>query len=218
MVYIMSDIHGRKDRFDDILKQIRLTNKDTLYILGDVIDRNPDGITILKYIMSKPNIKMLLGNHEDMMITALKHDYATGIWYYNGGNTTHNRWKKQRISTREQILNYLASLPIMQDLELNDKKYRLVHGKSPSEKSLANESSERLKKEVIWNRVNETDSGPEDITVIFGHTPTIHYQDCDPLQIWYGNNLIGIDCGAAYLYGRLACLRLDDMKEFYSNC
>ena len=60
----MSDIHGRKDRFDDILKQIKLTKNDTLYILGDVIDRNPDGITILKYIMHKPNIKMLLGNHE----------------------------------------------------------------------------------------------------------------------------------------------------------
>ena len=49
MVYIMSDIHGRKDRFDDILKQINLTKNDTLYILGDVVDRNPDSITLLKY-------------------------------------------------------------------------------------------------------------------------------------------------------------------------
>ena len=72
MVYIMSDIHGRKDRFDDVLNQINLTKNDTLYILGDVIDRNPDGITLLKYIMSKPNIKMLLGNHEYLMLNALK--------------------------------------------------------------------------------------------------------------------------------------------------
>ncbi len=68
MVYIMSDIHGRKDRFDDVLKQIQLAKNDTLYILGNVIDRNPDGITLLKYIMSKPNIKMLLGNHEYKII------------------------------------------------------------------------------------------------------------------------------------------------------
>ena len=68
MVYIMSDIHGRKDRFDDVLKQIKLNENDTLYILGDVVDRNPDGITLLKYIMSKPNIKMLLGNHEYKII------------------------------------------------------------------------------------------------------------------------------------------------------
>ena len=70
----MSDIHGRKDRFDDVLKQIKLTKNDTLYILGDVIDRNPDGITILKYIMHKPNIKMLLGNHEYMMLNALQNE------------------------------------------------------------------------------------------------------------------------------------------------
>ena len=64
MVYIISDIHGRKDRFDDILKQINLTKNDTLYILGDVVDRNPDGIALLKYTMSKPNVKILIGNHE----------------------------------------------------------------------------------------------------------------------------------------------------------
>lgn len=47
----------------------------------------------------------------------------------------------------------------------------------------------------------------------------------NPLTVWHGNRLIGIDCGSgfpinenAYLEkGRLACLRLDDMKEFYSD-
>ena len=29
--------------------------------------------------------------------------------------------------------------------------------------------------------------------------------------------MIGIDCGCAYLDGRLGCLRLDDMQEFYSE-
>ena len=46
MIYIMSDIHGRKDCFDDVLKQIKLTENDTRYILGDVIDRNPDDIVL----------------------------------------------------------------------------------------------------------------------------------------------------------------------------
>jgi len=31
MVYIISDIHGRKDRFDDILKRTKLRKKDTFY-------------------------------------------------------------------------------------------------------------------------------------------------------------------------------------------
>lgn len=42
MIYVMSDIHGQKRRFDSVMKQINLQPEDTLYVLGDVIDRNPD--------------------------------------------------------------------------------------------------------------------------------------------------------------------------------
>ena len=37
------------------------------------------------------------------------------------------------------------------------------------------------------------------------------------MRIYHGNSRIGVDCGCAYPEGRLACLRLDDMKEFYSE-
>ena len=217
MVYIMSDIHGRKDRFDDVLKQIMLSENDTLYILGDVIDRNPDGITLIKYIMSKPNIKMLLGNHKYMMLNALKNEDDIPLWYRNGGLITHKYWKKQRISTREKILEFMNSLPITATLEINGIKYRLVHGKIPKAERLANMTDEERKYAHIWERVRPGETGPEDAVLIFGHTPTIHYQDCSPMQIWHKDNLIGIDCGAAYHEGRLACLRLDDLKEFYSR-
>ena len=44
MIYVMSDIHGQKRRFDSIMKQINLQPEDTLYFLVDVIDRIPDCI------------------------------------------------------------------------------------------------------------------------------------------------------------------------------
>ena len=54
--------------------------------------------------------------------------------------------------------------------------------------------------------------------MIFGHTPTSNYQADIPMQIWYGDRRIGIDCGCAYgKHGALACIRLDDMKVFYSE-
>lgn len=43
MIYVMSDIHGRIDRFESILRQIDLQEQDHLYVLGDVIDRNVGG-------------------------------------------------------------------------------------------------------------------------------------------------------------------------------
>lgn len=37
--YVMSDIHGEADRFHAMLEKIHFSDDDTLYILGDVIDR-----------------------------------------------------------------------------------------------------------------------------------------------------------------------------------
>lgn len=51
MIYVMSDIHGQKRRFDSVMKQINLQPEDTLYVLGDVIDRNPDGIKDRKSVV-----------------------------------------------------------------------------------------------------------------------------------------------------------------------
>ena len=41
--YVMSDIHGEVNRFHAMLEKIRFSADDTLYILGDVIDRGADG-------------------------------------------------------------------------------------------------------------------------------------------------------------------------------
>lgn len=60
MTYILSDIHGNLRLFRGILDRIGLGTDDTLYVLADVIDRHPDGITILGKLMAMPNAKMLL--------------------------------------------------------------------------------------------------------------------------------------------------------------
>ena len=36
-----------------------------------------------------------------------------------------------------------------------------------------------------------------------------------PRYIYQANNHIAIDCGCVFQGGRLGCLRLEDMKEFY---
>lgn len=59
MVYVVSDIHGNMQRWQSIKRQIRLKPTDHLYILGDVVDRYPDGLKILREIMKAPNMTML---------------------------------------------------------------------------------------------------------------------------------------------------------------
>ena len=60
----MSHIHGEYDKYIAMLEKIGFSDDDTMYILGDVIDRKPCGIDILMNIMQRPNVVMLLGNHE----------------------------------------------------------------------------------------------------------------------------------------------------------
>ena len=60
----MSDIHGCFDKYKEMLELIELVPRDTLYILGDVIDRGPDGIKILQDMNTRPNVFPLLDNHE----------------------------------------------------------------------------------------------------------------------------------------------------------
>ena len=61
MIYLLSDIHGRKEKYERILEKINLQPEDKLFILGDVIDRGPDGITLLQKIMVNPQIILLKG-------------------------------------------------------------------------------------------------------------------------------------------------------------
>ena len=69
MHYVMSDIHGCYEEFIEMLELINFKNEDDLYILGDILDRGENPIKILQYIKNKSNIHMLLGNHEDMILS-----------------------------------------------------------------------------------------------------------------------------------------------------
>lgn len=228
----MSDIHGNSRRFNSIMEQINLQDTDTLYILGDVVDRYPDGIKILRKLMCRSNVKMLIGNHEYMMLNALDNDAlddyekdnAYRLWYNNGGWVTHSYLKHIKKTIRREVFDYLRSLPYNIDVEVNGIKYKLVHG-SPMENYVRSRDYDSESEFAVWERWSPCDHIPEGYTLILGHTPTVHFQNDNPLKIWLGKNAIAIDCGSGYgansgyyyAIGRLACLRLDDMKVFYSK-
>lgn len=231
MIYVLSDIHGNERRFNSILKQIDLQSEDSLYILGDVIDRHPGGIRILRRIMSIPNAKMLLGNHEYMMLRALGFPYddnwddggALAHWYRNGGKVTHDYLKRIRKSLRQVIVDYLRALPLNINVEVNRITYKLVHA-APVEEYVCESKYKNAVHFAVWKRLELDYPLPKEYTLIFGHTTTKHFQDRSPMEIWRGNRRICIDCGSGYPedgpdseYGRLACLRLDDGKVFYSE-
>lgn len=213
MTYCISDIHGEIDRFRAMLKIIQLAPEDQLYILGDVIDRGSAGIDIIQIIMRMKNVKMLLGNHEQMMYDDLGETYtynAKRLWLSNGGSPTRRRLLYcTPAQERRAVLKFIKGLPDMEEINVNGKPFVLVHGMPSCDKQ-----------NRIWGRIDESCENPvPGKTVVVGHTPTCFLTNnfSEPFRIWKRPGIIDIDCGCgnATEFRALACLRLDDMKEFY---
>ena len=64
MRYVISDIHGEYHLFLDLLDKIKFSATDEMIVCGDIIDKGEHSVKLLQYIMSQPNIRCILGNHE----------------------------------------------------------------------------------------------------------------------------------------------------------
>ena len=214
MIYCMSDLHGERDFFLQMLEKIHFSDTDHLYILGDVIDRGTGGIELLEQIIEAPNMTMLLGNHEQMCLSTLGPHNEFGsrdLWRQNGGTITYRELLYHCTpQKRNRILHFLAGLPDYLEITVGNQRFYLVHGFP------GNEHNTR-----IWGRVEPDSTSPYPDTIcIVGHTPTVFLtgqMDAD-VSIWPGDGIVDIDCGCGNLNApnrRLACLRLNDMAEFY---
>lgn len=236
-IYVISDLHGRKDKYDLVLEQLQ--PKDHLYILGDVIDRGNDGIAILLDIMKRDNVTLLMGNHEKMMIDYLrgKEDHKGSVeermlhyerWQRNGSQPTKAVYEQLDDSIRKQLRAYLEGLPyVICDLEVNQRIFCLCHA-YPSDDCISGilyekDLSEQACMEIVWNRfvLGQVPNQPR-IHVV-GHTPTPYYQDVIPFKIYQDLNedhtsgIIDIDCGLAFQKEemKVAMLCLDNLNVCY---
>ena len=64
MTYAMSDLHGRYDLYIEMLEKIKFGENDTLYILGDFVDRGDEGLKIVLDITKRDNVIPIMGNHD----------------------------------------------------------------------------------------------------------------------------------------------------------
>jgi predicted MPP superfamily phosphohydrolase len=55
-----------------MLEKIRFNDKDTLYVLGDVIDHSSKPIEVLCDMSERANVIPIVGNHEYVAMTVLK--------------------------------------------------------------------------------------------------------------------------------------------------
>lgn len=231
MIYVMSDLHGCYDKYKQMLEKIHFNDSDTLYILGDVVDRGDDGIKILLDMMKRMNVIPMLGNHEYMAYNVLKkfnveiteENYNSYLdseaiemyenWMFNGGITTSRAFSKLDKENKESIIEYLGEFELCEELEVNGNTFVLVHGGLvgfDENKDL----DEYGIHDVIWGRCDYAVQYYPDKYLVTGHTPTYNIDENYKGKIYRQNNHIAVDCGAVY-GGRLGCICLDTLEEFY---
>ena len=231
-VYVMSDVHGNSKAYFEMLQKIDLKDSDQLYLLGDVLDRGPAPITVLLDIMKRKNVTLLAGNHEVMALECLgflmKEVSDKNIadmdfevlgklldWQQNGGTTTIDELSKCDKKTKKEIINFLSDLDVYDEIEVSGRTYILVHaglGNFEPDKELWEYDLD----ELVWERTDYRIQYFEDSFIVSGHTPTMSIEDNPrPGFIFQSHNNILIDCGCSFQKGRLGCLCLNDMQEYY---
>ena len=128
-IYVTSDAHGHVRALDEALSKISLTSDDTLYVLGDMIDRGPDPVGVIKLVRSLPNARVLKGNHEQIMLDAIigQDPLDAETWDINGGWTTREQLNDMEFEAYEELVRWMAALPLYAVVETAERPYLLVH-------------------------------------------------------------------------------------------
>lgn len=98
--WIIPDIHGYSNTLQALIEeQIKPSRNDTMYFLGDYIDRGPDSKGVIDYIIDLQEddytIRTLRGNHEDYLLRTFDNeDSQKNLIGYTYQNKLKKEWLK----------------------------------------------------------------------------------------------------------------------------
>ena len=205
-VYALADLHGNGTIYNKIKNFLK--PNDTVYFLGDAIDRGPDGWTILKDMIKDPRFRCLMGNHEDMMLNALYNfDTDTSeefdLWMYNGGFSTKTDAFDDSYKNMMEVCKAVKQFSLYA-LYTRPDGFQIYLSHSGWGLQASIEEAYYNKEKYLWDRkhfLTYDSSIPDNMAIVHGHTP-IFYMDSvqDPniydKALYYNNNKkIDIDCG-----------------------
>ncbi len=226
MRYVISDIHGCKKEYLQLLNKIQFSDQDHLYILGDILDRGFDPIGVLQDVMKRKNVTFILGNHEYLFwyfIKTLGFELSNfqseeekldfRLWIKDGGLPTLDGFIDLPATIKKQIFEFISNTKAYEVLENEGKKYILVHAgitEFKEEKPL--DQYQCL--DFIYERIDYSERyyKDENTFIISGHTPTSFLRTDKKPEVFRQNGHIAIDCGCVY-GGKLAayCIETGDV-------
>ena len=227
MIYAVSDLHGCYEKYIKMLEKIQFRETDTLYVLGDVVDRGDGGIKILLDMIQRKNVIPLRGNHDYLAYCLLKnlsqplqkqdtHEIQNlyQSWFYDGGYPTYTAFVKLPPEKQKMLLAYLNVFLLYDEVKVKDKRFFLSHTVPEKERML---HFDRLNwQELIVGEPEYEKEYFPDRYLVTGHTPTDLIDESCSGRIYQKNSHIAIACGA--VFGKpLGFIILNTLDEFYSQ-
>ena len=116
-IYAVGDLQGCFSAFQRLLDLIRFDpTQDTLWLVGDIVNRGPDSLALLRYIKQAGDaILMVLGNHDLHLLMI-----AAGVARGHPGDTLRSILDAP---DRDELLHWLRQ----QKLFHRDDPYAMVH-------------------------------------------------------------------------------------------
>lgn len=228
MTYVISDIHGNLDKFNEILQKIKFTDNDVMYVLGDIVDMGENPMELLCDLSMRYNVISIVGDHDLLALRLLRelHKILRGDatpdaeimgeltdWIRRGGARTIEGFKALDDDMKEGVLEYLEELSLYEEVEVKGKKYLLLHA-GIADFDPDTPLEDYMPEDFIHTSLDPDVAYFDNVTVITGHKPVDKFGG-ERGKIFYGNGSILIDCGAGH-GNTLGCLRLEDGKEFYA--
>ena len=216
-IFAIGDIHGCKKTFQQLLDEMQIKKSDTIYCIGDYIDRGPDSKGVIDLILDLRKkgyqIRTLRGNHEQMMLESSQDRKAHMDWYINGGDAA---LKSFGVSAYKDFKPEYKSFFSRTRLYFQADPFIFVHAGLNFEPEDIFED----KHAMLWIRDFQDDKEKlGDRIIIHGHTPKPLEEIVNPEK----ENVFNLDAGCVYKdrpgHGYLVALNLSD-KEWLAvkNC
>ena len=128
---IVGDIHSHYDMLISALgKASFCPESDVLYSVGDILDRGGKPVETLRYLMSLPDFRPVLGNHDAYFESYLWNEEEPDIdWLMgDGGSNTVKEVSKLGKDERRAIRDFYSSFPVVR----SEDDIIVVHGGIPA--------------------------------------------------------------------------------------
>jgi len=171
--YVIPDIHGRYDLLCDGLAEIaaRAAGKTSVIVaIGDYVDKGPDSRAVIDRLLSGVgegfSLVALKGNHDAMMVDALRDPAKMAAWIAKGGDAALASYGGDPTAVPQTHIDWLDGLRLMHI----DAHRLYVHAGVDPELPLDRQSEETL----LWKRYPTGYAGG------FGNLHVVHGHDNDP--------------------------------------